>query len=712
MNPDFSWQAPAAREETPDSFLPRAFGTCVLLLLGYYVLNHVPLRRPTNVRQLYEVAVYLIPSRAIFVLQAMLRAVGVGSDDAFQFKRSDFGDQSAKAVALKHLLMPHPRRSTIKSPDKMIAHLPQAVWTPPGLLNPANDCYQNASLQGCASLPCFRKYIDDFFARTEFETKTPTHDALWWLFQRLSQITDGSSCYSAPSALDFMKNLQQHDAQEYVSEVMDALEKERLSCFQALCKRFSKSGLESLQKDPTPDPAAVFQRLSSSPKPMPCATSNEATVSAAYTRAFEALPQIAMSGLQFDEMKCMTCGFSEGQGNPFTLLTLNPGQQHSYDVEELLYDLTTAEDIPGVECDSCTEKESRTNLLHQGSEDGSSPPKKLKTSPKPVRRTKRKQTTLLRLPEALVLHINRSQWDDYGGSSVNRANIRFSTRLSIMPEWCTDFPADGSVQKASPRTYELRSVTRHHGRHENGHYIAMRKEGKDWYNFDDENVTPISEEEVCSWGRHVFMLYYTGVQETDPLSSHGQPGGLLSRLPNSLSANGLTVHLNEHDQNDHLEAAEPRINKFLTVAELNALHSEVIKHRPKSPSVTSETPSLSSVEDFRSVHESDSDHDDIMHGTQLAAFEAGVTAGAPPSRKENSSLPKESTMIEGVGCGASMGPDASSASDPVDPPTIYGNTEDRTKSMPIEGQSSPAPTNGAVKTHFESDPNHSTAGQP
>jgi ubiquitin carboxyl-terminal hydrolase 1 len=53
------------------------------------------------------------------------------------------------------------------------------------------------------------------------------------------------------------------------------------------------------------------------------------------------------------------------------------------------------------------------------------------------------------------------------------------------------------------------SVT-HHGRHENGHYVAFAKRGKGWYCFNDEIVTPVSEADVLSRG-NVFMLFYEAV---------------------------------------------------------------------------------------------------------------------------------------------------------------------------------------------------------
>lgn len=131
--------------------------------------------------------------------------------------------------------------------------------------------------------------------------------------------------------------------------------------------------------------------------------------------------------------------------------------------------------------------------------------KPARKKPKPVLSTKSKQLTVGRLPEDLVVHLNRSIFDMYGNQRKNTAVVDFPLRLSIVNRWCA--PLDDASGHTVQAAYALQCVVTHAGRHDDGHYIAYAKRGKGWYCFNDEVVTQVSEEFVASRG-NAFMLFY------------------------------------------------------------------------------------------------------------------------------------------------------------------------------------------------------------
>lgn len=161
---------------------------------------------------------------------------------------------------------------------------------------------------------------------------------------------------------------------------------------------------------------------------------------------------------------------------------------------------------------------------------------------------KSRQAAIIRKPRCLTIHVNRSMFDEHSGNQLkNHADVRFPQNLDISP-WCVgkesesdssskpvDWQMDPSQSllghqrfkpQGSATGYELKAVITHYGRHENGHYICYRKvssrpssavdvsqdlkdERKEegWWRLSDEDVSPVTEEEVLSQ-ECAFMLFY------------------------------------------------------------------------------------------------------------------------------------------------------------------------------------------------------------
>jgi len=255
---------------------------------------------------------------------------------------------------------------------------------------------------------------------------------------------------------------------------------------------------------------------------------------------------------------------------PFNCLTVPLGRAWEYDVSECLDEYTKLEQIEGVECGKCTllknqnllskiaervKGEPEDNLVRKTTmerleavnaalEDDDYEEKSLqrcKIPPKNrVSSTKSRQAVIARPPKSLVVHFNRSLFDELTGElRKNTAQVRFPKVLDL-GSWCLG-SAGGKTDEAEKwlldpdipmisgtfgpsrlrgPLYELRAVVTHYGRHENGHYICYKKHpGKvledrdsgDWWRLSDDDVIKVSEENVLGQGG-VFMLFFDCVE--------------------------------------------------------------------------------------------------------------------------------------------------------------------------------------------------------
>lgn len=459
--------------------------------------------------------------------------------------------------------------------------------TPPGLGNWDNSCYQNSVIQGLASLPSLSKFLGESFQHAESRS---TKDALSKVIAQLNDSSNAGKIFWTPPELKSMSSWQQQDAQEYYSKLLDEVEKEIRKTSR---ERASRGGLSD-----------VAEMSGSIRESKLGSHSYVKRSSIAGFQSFNQLPDELASvltrnpleGLLAQRVGCLRCGFVEGLSLiPFNCMTVPLGKQRMYDIRTCLDDYTTLEHISGVDCTKCTLLQAKKHIEHiierQLSESSDRRPSQARIAvtaalqssytdrlsavnealnaddfsdntllkkcqiPNKTRisPTKSKQAIIGRPPKSLVIHINRSVFDELSGQQrKNLAYVQFPPRLDLAP-WCLGSqqsskaeiegwsvdpsksmlpPLDDSVPK-SEAMYELRAVITHYGRHENGHYICYRKhrlptkpsvdqkreDAESWWRLSDEEVSEVSEETVLAQGG-VFMLFYERIELKEPLASN------------------------------------------------------------------------------------------------------------------------------------------------------------------------------------------------
>uniref|UniRef100_A0A3B3ZPL9 ubiquitinyl hydrolase 1 n=1 Tax=Periophthalmus magnuspinnatus TaxID=409849 RepID=A0A3B3ZPL9_9GOBI len=127
--------------------------------------------------------------------------------------------------------------------------------------------------------------------------------------------------------------------------------------------------------------------------------------------------------------------------------------------------------------------------------------------------------SLWTLPDILILHLKRFRQDQ--DRRVKMQNM-------------VKFPLTGMDMDY---LYDLYAVCNHHGTMQGGHYTAHCKNSIDgqWYCFDDSDVHPISEEEVCK--QTAYILFYQRRATIPSWSANSSVGGTHTYLLSEIHFN-------------------------------------------------------------------------------------------------------------------------------------------------------------------------------
>ncbi|KAH8765814.1 hypothetical protein BGZ57DRAFT_901229 [Hyaloscypha finlandica] len=528
-------------------FIPIAYH--IFFLLDYDLLPLPEL--------LWNILVYLTPSQLLDAIETYTNPLRIANPALKGIPRT----HAAKSETMRRLLgLDKPGGiigSVAQAGRRRISTLPGINMTvqaaegrPAGLGNWDNSCYQNSVLQGLASLNSLSGYltnpkIEEELVEGVSKPEMKMAEALKGLIATLNDPANNGKRIWTPATLKNMSSWQQQDAQEYFSKVLDEIDKE----VGKVAKLIQTS--QGFESDDFSDSKSTNSEV------LPISTFRN-----------------PLEGLIAQRVGCTQCGYSEGLSMiPFNCLTVPLGKNWGYDVLECFDEYTKLEKIEGVECGKCTllkfqrqlsavfdrtkdtasdspvhqqcreRLEAVNEALEEDDYEDKTLNQKCKISPKNrVSSTKTRQAVIARPPKSLVIHVNRSLFDELTGElKKNYSQVRFPKNLDL-GSWCLG--SSGASEEASTEEwlldpeqamvassrhpsrlrgpmYELRAVVTHYGRHENGHYICYKKhpgfesQKEQWWRLSDDDVTKVTEEAVLSQGG-AFMLFYDCIEPAGP----------------------------------------------------------------------------------------------------------------------------------------------------------------------------------------------------
>lgn len=114
-----------------------------------------------------------------------------------------------------------------------------------------------------------------------------------------------------------------------------------------------------------------------------------------------------------------------------------------------------------------------------------------------------KQVTIESLPQVLILHLKRFQYDNAGGTQKVWKKIGYPLELEIPKEVFPQHKRGGLLAHGVLPKYRLIGVVYHHGKNASGgHYTVdvRRQDGQEWIRLDDTVIRRVRSEVVAEGG--------------------------------------------------------------------------------------------------------------------------------------------------------------------------------------------------------------------
>ncbi|KAI4259967.1 MAG: hypothetical protein L6R42_004281, partial [Xanthoria sp. 1 TBL-2021] len=395
----------------------------------------------------------------------------------------------------------HPKASSLvdvlRDYDHSSQHSRVTFVEPRGLVNTGNMCYMNSVLQILVFCVPFYDLLEKLGRRVahNFKSETPLVDAMIMFMQEFPIIDSAESVeklrlrlrkgeieqYGDAFIPEFvyevirrlprfssMRRGHQQDAEEFLGFLLEEMHDECSRVMRSSLHNPASEDTRSLLTEPNgPESAVDNGWLEVGPKQKAAITRSSGTIltESPITKIFGGKLR---SELRVPGMK------NSVTLEPYQPLQLDIGAPHVHNIVDALKGLTHSETLHG---------------------DFNSPrgPGIMAT----------KQVTIETLPQVLILHLKRFQYDNAGGTQKIWKKVGYPLDLEIPKEVFPQHKRGGIVAHGGLPKYRLIGVVYHHGKNASGgHYTVdvRRQDGKEWIRLDDTVIRRVRSEDVAEGG--------------------------------------------------------------------------------------------------------------------------------------------------------------------------------------------------------------------
>ncbi|KAK3591917.1 hypothetical protein CHS0354_005136 [Potamilus streckersoni] len=359
-------------------------------------------------------------------------------------------------------------------------------------------------------------------------------------------------------AIPVFKGYAQHDAQEFLCELLDKVQQE-LDASTSVIKMTSRYNQQSHSNSKTRSSSRQQQKL---------LTPSSLTSRQQSSTPTQEKPSIShwFQGELVSKVTCMECGNESQRFEPYLDLSLEFPKRYQITgtnsslaedichITEMLAKFTEEERLEGkiYTCEKCNNNRKSVIKDHNKKSIGRDHNRRSVTKDQQTVYTEAKKQLLIhKLPQILRLHLKRFRWSGRLHREKINTHVAVDDLLDLMP-----FCSQRTNGKKADYEYKLTGLIMHHGKgFGSGHYTAYvwNNEAASWVHCNDSRLQMVTQEDVLQ--AQAYIVFYKQSTPCDIVEGEPLAVPLESSESNKSDVHRLKFRSVENISNENMQSS-------------------------------------------------------------------------------------------------------------------------------------------------------------